>query len=76
MSWTMRNHPRFGWCGIFDNDPRVVRKQPGSWLPRRWGFFFLGFEFGHRGGGHGDALPDPTKIRYDEDAREWVEVVS
>lgn len=34
--------------GIFRNEPGVVRDL-GTWLPRRWGFYILGFEFGQRG---------------------------
>lgn len=35
--------------GFFRNLPHVIDHVPGSWLPRRWGFFILGFEFGQRG---------------------------
>lgn len=36
--------------GIFRNRPNVVKWQKGRLLPRRWGFWLLGFEFGDRGG--------------------------
>jgi hypothetical protein len=36
-AWVMR---RGGWFGIFRNRKEVV--------PGRWGFYFLGFEFGSR----------------------------
>jgi hypothetical protein len=35
--------------GVFRNRPGVIRDIPGRLLPRRWGFFILGFEFGDRG---------------------------
>ena len=35
--------------GLFRNRPGVIRRKPGQWLPRRWGFYILGFEFGRRG---------------------------
>jgi hypothetical protein len=38
-------------AGLFTNVPGVVRDVPGRWLPRRWGFYVLGFELGDRGGG-------------------------
>lgn len=38
--------PRFG---LFRNRPGVINRVPGSLLPRRWGFFIVGFEFGQRG---------------------------
>lgn len=40
---------RHDFCGIFRNRPNVIRRVRGSLLPRRWGFYLLGFEFGHRG---------------------------
>lgn len=46
-------HPfdeQFGWGCLFRNRPGVIKRIPGRILPRRWGFRFLGFEFGDRGG--------------------------
>lgn len=34
--------------GLFRNKPGVVKWLPGHVMPRRWGFFILGFEFGRR----------------------------
>lgn len=39
----------FPRCGIFRNKPGVIKWIPGKLLPRRWGFYVLGFEFGERG---------------------------
>ena len=38
-----------GWFGLFRNKPGVIKWIPGRLLPRRWGFYILGFEFGDRG---------------------------
>ena len=35
--------------GFFRNRPGVIKWLPGHLLPRRWGIFILGFEFGRRG---------------------------
>ncbi len=35
--------------GFFRNRPAVIKWIPGRLLPRRWGFYVLGFEFGERG---------------------------
>lgn len=44
-------HARFcGWFGLFRNRPDVISRIPGRWLPRRWGFHFMGLiEIGDRG---------------------------
>jgi len=40
-----------GWKPYrFRNLPHVIKWVPGRLLPRRWGFGWLGFEFGDRGG--------------------------
>ena len=48
--WIWKVHflkgPRFG---IFRNVPGVIKWLPGRMLPRRWGFFIIGFEVGDRG---------------------------
>lgn len=36
-------------CGVFRNRPGVIRRVEGRLLPRRWGIYFFGFEFGDRG---------------------------
>jgi len=38
-------------AGFFRNRPGVIKWIPGRLLPRRWGFYILGFEFGDRGAG-------------------------
>lgn len=39
-----------GWKPyLFRNVPGVIKWVPGRLLPRRWGFGWLGFEFGDRG---------------------------
>jgi len=35
--------------GLFRNRPGLIKRVPGSLLPRRWGFHFFTFEFGQRG---------------------------
>jgi hypothetical protein len=41
----------YGWKPYrFRNLPGVIKWVPGRLLPRRWGFGWLGFEFGDRGG--------------------------
>jgi hypothetical protein len=51
--WRARFWPAVGdrdpLVGIFRNLPGVVKWVPGRLLPRRWGFWVLGFEFGDRG---------------------------
>ena len=50
--WLLLRHPLnpyFGWFSLFRNRPGVVKRERGRWLPRRWGFRVLGFEFGDRG---------------------------
>lgn len=37
------------WFGFFRNRPDVIKWLPGRLLPRRWGVYFIGFEFGDRG---------------------------
>ncbi len=37
------------YCGFFRNLPGVVKWEEGRLLPRRWGFYILGFEIGDRG---------------------------
>jgi len=37
------------WFGVFRNKPGVVKWENGRLLPRRWGFYIVGFEFGDRG---------------------------
>lgn len=51
----LKNFVRLRWFDnvcpcfyLFRNDPRFIR-DVGTWLPRRWGFGVLGFEFGQRG---------------------------
>lgn len=39
----------FKRAGLFRNRPGVRKWVPGRLLPRCWGFFVLGFEFGDRG---------------------------
>lgn len=36
------------WFGVFRNRPDVVKWEKGRLLPRRWGFYIIGFEFGDR----------------------------
>lgn len=40
------------WVYIFRNHPGVVKWQENRFLPRRWGFGVIGFEFGDRGSNH------------------------
>ncbi len=51
--WRVMLFPKNGPCpfqrvGLFRNRKGVIDRVPGSWLPRRWGFFVFGFEFGQR----------------------------
>lgn len=44
---TVRTNKRFY---VFRNMPGVIKRYPGKFLPRRWGFGFFGLiEFGSRG---------------------------
>lgn len=47
--------------GVFRNRPGVIRDIPGRLLPRRWGVFVLGFEFGDRGAGPRLVLREATQ---------------
>lgn len=44
--YALRNRP---WFGFFRNRDGVIKWLQGRWLPRRWGFWFLGLEVGDRG---------------------------
>ncbi len=44
-------------AGFFRNLPGVIKWYEGRLLPRRWGFFLLGFEFGDRGSHYGTPRP-------------------
>ena len=46
------------WFGVFRNLPGIVKWLQGRWLPRRWGFRLLMFEFGDRGSSH---LPQDSR---------------
>ena len=47
----LRGRAVMGWKPyVFRNLPGVIKWKPGRLLPRRWGFGWLGFEFGDRGG--------------------------
>lgn len=56
LRWPLSAGPwhcwRYTWryerAGLFRNRRDVVR-DVGTWLPRRWGFYVLGIEFGQRG---------------------------
>jgi len=46
----LRGHAVMGWKPyVFRNLPGVKKWVPGRLLPWRWGFGWLGFEFGDRG---------------------------
>jgi hypothetical protein len=51
--WRARFWPACGkrepLVGVFRNLPGVVKWEPRRLLPRRWGIWVLGFEFGDRG---------------------------
>lgn len=55
--WALKSFREFisycRWVGwkpyLFRNLPHVVKWLPNRMLPRRWGFGWLGFEFGDRG---------------------------
>lgn len=56
--WGPKHIWYYHWCqmkrgkeiaGVFRNSPGVITWMPGVLLPRRWGFYFMGFEFGQRG---------------------------
>lgn len=44
--YALRHEP---WFGFFRNRDGVIKWLQGRWLPRRWGFWFLGLEVGDRG---------------------------
>ena len=53
LRWLLRR-PNYssmlgGWFGFFRNRPGVVKWEKGRLLPRRWGFYIIGFELGDRG---------------------------
>jgi len=53
FSWEPKHIWVYVWkserrIGFFRNLPGVVN-DVGTWLPRRWGFYIVGFEFGQRG---------------------------
>lgn len=48
-SWWVFMWRNKDYFGIFRNRPEVRKWIPGKLLPRRWGFYVLGFEFGERG---------------------------
>jgi hypothetical protein len=42
-------YPKGQRVGVFRNRPGIIKYEPGRLLPRRWGFYLVGFEFGDRG---------------------------
>ena len=50
VPWSKKYCPSLGsWFGVFRNSPGVIKWEKGRLLPRRWGFYIIGFEIGDRG---------------------------